>query len=145
MSSPAARTPEPARRGPASSDSDELEPAPEWVRDDEAATRSGTPEAIRAGLLPEQAAEFDAAFDAALTAARRTLRPDQPRGTLQAWRRVALMTQDDPDSAREPAAAITGGPTYRCSSSGQCELGGPSIRTRAPIAFDGTPRPARGS
>ncbi|GAA3459830.1 DUF6247 family protein [Saccharothrix longispora] len=77
------------------------EPAPEWVRDDEAATWFGTPEAIRAGLLPEQAA----AFDAALTAARRTLRLDRLRDTLRAWRRMALMTRDDPESARRLVSA----------------------------------------
>ena len=82
------------------------EPAPEWVHDDEAATWFGTPEAIRAGLLPEQAAEFDTAFDAALTAARRTLRLDRLRDTLRAWRRVALTTRDDPESARRLVSAI---------------------------------------
>ncbi|WP_230570325.1 DUF6247 family protein [Saccharothrix luteola] len=40
--------------------------------DAEAAARFGSPEAIRAALLPEQTDEFDAAFDAALTATRRT-------------------------------------------------------------------------
>lgn len=36
-------------------------------------------------------------FDAALTAARQTLRLDQLRLVLQVWRRVALQTERDPD------------------------------------------------
>ncbi len=106
MSSPAARPPEPARSGQRSSDADGLEPAPEWVGDAEAAARFGSPEAIRAALLPEQTDEFDAAFDAALTTARRTLHLDQLRDTLQAWRRIALLTSQDPAEARRVAAAI---------------------------------------
>jgi hypothetical protein len=52
----------------------ELDPArnPEWVGDAVAAVKFGSPESIRAALLPEQVAEFDAAYDAALTAARQT-------------------------------------------------------------------------
>src|SRR5687768_1854637 len=98
MSSPAPRSPEPAHSGRHSADVDGLEPTPEWVGDAEAAARFGSPEAIRAALLPEQTDEFDAAFDAALTAARRTLHLDQLRDTLQAWRRVALLTRQDPDA-----------------------------------------------
>jgi hypothetical protein len=56
--------------------------------------------------VPEQTGEFDAAFDAALTAARRTPHLDQLRDTLQAWRRVALLTRQDPDAARRLAATI---------------------------------------
>ena len=102
MSSPAARSPEPAHSGRHSADVDGLEPTPEWVGDAEAAARFGSPEAIRAALLPEQTDEFDAA----LTAARRTLRLDQLRDTLQAWRRVALLTRQDPDAASRLAATI---------------------------------------
>jgi len=71
-----------------------------WVRDPAAAARFGSPAAIRAALLPEQLGEFDAAFDAALTAARRTLRLDQLRNVLQVWRRIALLTEEDPDRSR---------------------------------------------
>lgn len=102
MSAPAPRSPEPARSGRPSADADGLEPTPEWVGDAEAADRFGSPEAIRDALLPEQTGEFDAA----LTAARRTLRLDQLRDTLQAWRRVALLTRQDPDAARRLATAI---------------------------------------
>jgi hypothetical protein len=106
MSSPAAGLPEPAHSGRRSLDADGLEPAPEWVGDAEAAARFGSPEAIRAALLPEQTGEFDAAFDAALAAARRTLHLDQLRDTLLAWRRIALLTRQDPAEARRVAAAI---------------------------------------
>jgi hypothetical protein len=102
MSSPAAGLPEPAHSGRRSLDADGLEPAPEWVGDAEAAARFGSPEAIRAALLPEQTGEFDAA----LAAARRTLHLDQLRDTLPAWRRIALLTRQDPAEARRVAAAI---------------------------------------
>lgn len=84
---------------------DGVEPAPEWVDDVVAAGRFGSPEAIRAGLLPEQVGEFDLAFDAALTAARQTLRLDQLRQVLQVWRRVALLTERDPEGYRRMLAA----------------------------------------
>jgi hypothetical protein len=106
MSSPAARSPEPAHSGRHSADADGLEPAPEWVGDAEAAARFGSPEAIRVALPPDQTGDFDAAFDAALTAARQTLHLDQLRDTLRAWRRVALLTRQDPDAARRLAASI---------------------------------------
>lgn len=99
MASPAAPLP------PAGGVPDGMEPAPEWVDDVEAAARFASPEAIRGGLLPEQVGEFDAAFDAALTAARRTLRLDQLRSVLQVWRRVALLTERDPERYRAMAAA----------------------------------------
>lgn len=82
------------------------EPAPEWSGDVVAAERFGSPEAIRAALLPEQVDEFDVAFDAALTSARRTLHLDELRHVLLAWRRVALLTQMDPDAHRETLTAI---------------------------------------
>jgi Family of unknown function (DUF6247) len=84
---------------------DGVEPAPEWVDDVAAAVRFGSPEAIRGALLPEQVGEFDAAFDAALTAARQTLRLDQLRLVLQLWRRVALLTERDPEGYRAMLAA----------------------------------------
>ncbi|HEY4458394.1 MAG TPA: DUF6247 family protein [Pseudonocardiaceae bacterium] len=96
--------PEPPHAG--GFDVDGPEPAPEWSGDRLAAARFGSPEAIRAALLPEQVAEFDAAFDAALTSARRTLHLNELRHVLLAWRRVALLTQMDPDAHRETLAAI---------------------------------------
>lgn len=101
----AAHLPEPSDAG--GFDVDGPEPAPEWSGDKLAAQRFGSPEAIRAALLPEQVAEFDAAFDAALTSARRTLHLDELRHVILAWRRVALLTQMDPDRQRETLAAIT--------------------------------------
>ncbi|MGH3857533.1 MAG: DUF6247 family protein, partial [Pseudonocardiaceae bacterium] len=77
-----------------------LEPSPERVGDATAVARFGCPEAIRAALLPEQVGEFDAA----LTAARRTLRLDQLRHVLRMWRRMALMTEQDPDGHRRMLA-----------------------------------------
>jgi hypothetical protein len=58
-------------------------------------------------LLPEQVAEFDAAFDAALTVARETLRLDQLREALLVWRRVALLTVQDPDRYRQMLVSAT--------------------------------------
>ncbi|OKI24907.1 hypothetical protein A6A25_33430 [Saccharothrix sp. CB00851] len=100
MSSQAARSSEHDRPVGQVADVDGLESAPEWVGDGRAAALFGSPELIRAALLPEHAGEFDAAFDAALSAARRTLRLDQLRSTLQVWRRVALLTREDPEAVR---------------------------------------------
>ena len=86
-----------------------MEPAPEWLGDVAAAARLASPGAIRGALLPEQVGEFDAAFDAALTAARQTLRLDQLRSVLQVWRRVALLTEPDPDEYRAALAAAAQG------------------------------------
>lgn len=84
---------------------DGVEPAPEWAGDVAAGARFVSPEQIRAGLLPEQAGEFDVAFDAALTAARQTLRLDQLRQVLQVWRRVALLVERDPEGYRQVLTA----------------------------------------
>jgi len=94
MASPAAPLP------PAGGVPDGVEPAPEWLCDIGAAERFASPEAIRGALLPEHVGEFDAAFDAALTAARQTLRLYQLRLVLQVWRRVASLTERDPDEYR---------------------------------------------
>lgn len=48
--------------------------------------------------------EFDTAYGAALTAARQTLRLDQLRHVLRIWRRMALMTEQDPDGHRQMLA-----------------------------------------
>jgi hypothetical protein len=97
----AAHLPESHRSSAADSDVDGLEPSPEWAGDAIAAERFGSPEAIRAALLPEQVGEFATAFDAALTAARQTLHLDQLRHVLRMWRRMALMTEQDPDDHRQ--------------------------------------------
>jgi len=106
MASPAASLPDPEGAS-AGADVNGVEPAPQWVGDHAAAARFGSPAAIRAALLPEQVGEFDAAFDAALTTARQTLQLDQLRHTLQVWRRVALLTEEDPDQYRRMLASAT--------------------------------------
>ncbi|HEY3608422.1 MAG TPA: DUF6247 family protein [Pseudonocardiaceae bacterium] len=73
----------------------------EWAGDQVAASRYSSPEAIRAALLPEQVGEFDAA----LTAARQTPHLDQLRHVLRMWRRMALMTEQDPDGHRRMLTA----------------------------------------
>lgn len=50
-------------------------------------------------------ARFDAAFDAALGSARRTLRLDQLRGVSRVWRHQALLAERDPDHRQMLAAA----------------------------------------
>ncbi|MGH3866655.1 MAG: DUF6247 family protein [Pseudonocardiaceae bacterium] len=91
---------EPSRPSAVGSDRDELESAPTWVGDTVAAQRFGSPEEIRAALLPDQVEEFDAA----LTMARQTLRLDQLRHVLRMWRRQALMTERDPEEHRQMLA-----------------------------------------
>jgi hypothetical protein len=102
----AAHLPDPHRWAPEDSDVDGLEPTPEWAEDAIAGERFGSPEAIRAALLLEQVGEFDAAFDAALTVARQTLRLDQLRHVLRMWRRQALMTERGPEGHRQMLATI---------------------------------------
>ena len=97
---------EPSQPAVADSGGDELEPAPTWVGDTEAARRFGSPAEIREALLPEQVAEFDAAFQAALAMARQSLRLDQLRHVLRMWRRQALMTERDPEGHRLMLAAV---------------------------------------
>lgn len=92
--------PDPSRPAVPAPDGDGLEPAPTWVGDTVAAQRFGSPEEIRAALLPEQADAFEAAFDDALTTARETLRLDELRRVLRMWRRQALMTARDPQGHR---------------------------------------------
>jgi len=69
--------------------------------------------AIRAALLPEQVGDFDEAFEAALTAARETLRLDRLREVLQVWRRVALLTEEDPQRYRLLLASAADGARVR--------------------------------
>lgn len=106
MASPVERLPEPHRSTVSGADVDRLEPTPEWVGDEVAAEKFPSPEDIRAALLPEEAPDFDAAYDAALVAARKTLRLDELRHVLRAWRRVALMTEQDPEGHRRTLATI---------------------------------------
>ncbi|MFI9816737.1 DUF6247 family protein [Saccharothrix variisporea] len=106
MASPVERAPEPHRSTVSGADVDRLEPTPEWVGDEVAAERFPSPEDIRAALLPEEAPDFDAAYEAALVAARKTLHLDELRHVLRAWRRVALMTEQDPDAHRRTLATI---------------------------------------
>ena len=100
----AEQDPEPSRPSAVDSDRDDLEPAPTWVGDTVAAQRFGSPEEIRAALLPRQMEEFDAGFNAALTMAHQTLRLDQLRHVLRMWRRQALMTEQDPEGHRQMLA-----------------------------------------
>jgi hypothetical protein len=94
------------RRAPAAGTAgQELEPTPTWVGDTVAARRFNSPEEIRAALPPEQVAEFDAAFEAALGSARRTLRLDRLRDVLRMWRRQALLAERDPEGHRQMIAA----------------------------------------
>ncbi|MFC0115082.1 DUF6247 family protein [Kibdelosporangium aridum] len=59
-----------------------------------------TPRAIRAALLPEEAADFDRDYRAALRTAAETLSLDELHATLTHWHRVARMTQADPEAHR---------------------------------------------
>lgn len=102
----AAHFPGPHSSPAADSDVDGLEPSPEWTGDAIAATKFSSPKAIRAALLPEQVGEFDAAFDAALLAARQTWDLDQLHHVLRMWRRQALMAEQDPEGHRQMLATI---------------------------------------
>ncbi len=79
---------------------------PEWIGDKIAAAKFAEPEAIRAALLPEQVADFDAAYSGALAEAGRTLRLDVLRKVLLMWRRMAFMTELDPEAHRGMPAAV---------------------------------------
>lgn len=94
------------RRSPAGEEAGvELEPTPTWIGDPVAAQRFNSPEEIRAALPLEQVTEFDAAFEAALGSARRTLRLDQLRDVLRVWRRQALLADRDLTGHRQMLAA----------------------------------------
>ncbi|SDY66211.1 hypothetical protein SAMN05421504_106297 [Amycolatopsis xylanica] len=62
--------------------------------------RFDSPRAIRAALLPEEAGEFDLAYQAALKTAAETLSLEQLQATLENWRTIARMTQADPAGHR---------------------------------------------
>lgn len=71
------------------------------------------PAAIRHALLPEDRAEFDAAYTEALAVARETLDLTELFRRLEHWRRVALL-QRDPSRygslVRRAAQRLTGEP-----------------------------------
>ncbi|MEU6152869.1 DUF6247 family protein [Actinosynnema sp. NPDC047251] len=81
-----------------------VERVSQWVSDEAAAARFGSPEAIRAALLPEQVEEFDTAYDAALVAAKHTLRLDELHRVLRVWRRMAFLAGQDPEAHRRMLA-----------------------------------------
>lgn len=51
-------------------------------------------------LLPEEVAEFDAAYQRALREASETLSLETLQSTLANWRRIAQMTESDPVAHR---------------------------------------------
>lgn len=59
-----------------------------------------SPRAIRAALLPEDRADFDAAYDAALAVARTGLDLTELFSVLEHWRRVAVLQDDREDYRR---------------------------------------------
>lgn len=77
-----------------------------WAGDADAASRYPHPVDIRAALLPEQHGDFDTAYTAALFTARDTLRLDALHNVLIVWRRMALLTQEDPDRQRQMLATV---------------------------------------
>lgn len=62
--------------------------------------RFESPRDIRAALLPEEVAAFDAAYQRALREASETLSLETLQSTLANWRRIARMTQADPVAHR---------------------------------------------
>ncbi len=62
--------------------------------------RFDSPRDIRAALLPEEVAAFDAAYQRALQEASETLSLETLQSTLANWRRIARMTQADPAAHR---------------------------------------------
>lgn len=62
--------------------------------------RFDSPREIRAALLPEEVAAFDAAYQQALQEASKTLSLETLQSTLANWRRIARMTQTDPAAHR---------------------------------------------
>lgn len=55
-----------------------------------------SPAQVRAALLPEEQADFDREWRAALAEAAESFSLDAVDRTLQAWRRIAWSTQTDP-------------------------------------------------
>jgi hypothetical protein len=75
---------------------------------------AGTPREIRAALLPEEVGQFDSAWRAALARAAESLDLGEVYDVLRHWRRIARLTQADPDAHRRMLAkagrALAGGP-----------------------------------
>lgn len=72
-----------------------------------------SPQAIRAALLPEDRGDFDAAYEAALAAAKTSLDLTELFSTLEHWRRVAALQADREDYrrvVRRAAELLTGQP-----------------------------------
>ena len=68
------------------------------------------PRSIRAGLLPEEAGDFDREFRAAMSAATETLDLTGVLDLLERWRRVARSSRDERAHRRlEHADRLTGG------------------------------------
>jgi len=65
------------------------------------------PRAIRAGLLPEEAGDFDREFRAAMSAATETLDLTGVLDLLERWRRVARSSRDERAHRRQAAAPCT--------------------------------------
>jgi hypothetical protein len=71
----AAHLPEPHRCSAADPDIDGLEPSPEWTGDATAATKFGSPQAIRAALMTERDPEGHRQMLATVAEVQRTGRP----------------------------------------------------------------------
>lgn len=63
-----------------------------------------TPLEIRAALLPEEVGEFDRAWRAAQARATEALDLTEVHTVLDRWRRIARMTQADPEAHRRMLA-----------------------------------------
>ncbi len=61
---------------------------------------NASPADIRAALLPEEQPDFDREYQRALQVAAESLTLDELHETLECWRRVAWMTQNDPAAHR---------------------------------------------
>jgi hypothetical protein len=91
----------------------------QWSFDDQPRTGDpllpgATPAAIREALLTEDRAEFDAAYQGALTQARESLDLAELFKTLERWRRLALLQRDPARFSavvRGAAERLAGDPT----------------------------------
>lgn len=63
-----------------------------------------TPRQIRAALLPEEVGQFDSAWRAAQARAPEALDLAEVHTMLDRWRRIARMTQADPEAHRRMLA-----------------------------------------
>jgi hypothetical protein len=104
MAFPAA-LPEPRDLSAAAS-SGGVEPDPAWTGDSVAARRFPTPASIRAVLPTQQLAQFDAAYQHALTTAGDTYNLDALRNVMLVWRREALKSHQDPRTHQQMLAAV---------------------------------------